>query len=197
MSLSILVVTAGEPYARPFLDELERLAVSLDAELVEHHAPGAGAIEYVLADALERCTRDYVLRIDDDERCSDDMTAWLAAGVYRAAEVWSFPRAHLYPDAESFVTSPPLWPDLQTRLTVRAKAGGRRRLHEGSPYGAGTVARVVLEHHKFLVRSLDERQALLERYEALQPGAGRGWAIFSVPEAFELAIDPYPIPVAA
>jgi len=33
---------------------------------------------------------------------------------------------------------------------------------------------VLIEHHKFLVKSLAERQALAERYEAAHPSAGLG-----------------------
>src|SRR5690606_10758983 len=85
----------------------------------------------------------------------------------------------------SYIVNPPLWPDLQTRLSVKAKSGGRTRVHAGSPFGTGTVAPCVLEHHKFLVRPRGEREALVERYERIERGAGLGYSMFSVPEPYE------------
>ena len=67
---------------------------------------------------------------------------------------------------------------------MKAKAGGRNRVHAGSPFGTGRRAPCAIEHHKFLVRPRDEREALLGRYEQIQPGAGKGFAMFSVPELY-------------
>lgn len=195
--LSILCVSAGADYAVPFVDEMRELALELDAPFVLFDGRGADVIEHVLDDAVRECPNGYVLRLDDDERVSGPMRAWLAAGEYLAADHWSFPRAHLYPDVDHYVTTAPLWPDLQTRLSIRAKSAGRRSVHAGSPWGAGRTAPVVLEHYKFLVRPFSVRVELVEHYERLQAGAGRGFEVFSVPELFDLAIADYPAAVAA
>src|ERR1700752_2044810 len=113
------------------------------------------------------------------------MLSWLASAAYRQADHWAFPRLHLWPDAGQYISNAPLWPDLQTRLSVKAMAGGRHRVHQGSPHGTGRVAWVALEPHKFLCRPYAERQQLLERYEALQTGAGGElFDMFSLPERY-------------
>lgn len=207
--LSILCVTKLGKHAEPFLVDMAALAVEVDAELVIAVDGGGslpayveecssridvqsnGCIESVLDEAIAACGREYVLRLDDDETASVELADWLADHRYRDADHWAFPRMHLWPDWSHYITSPPLWPDVQTRLSVKAKAGGRAQIHQGSPYGTGQIAGPAIEHHKFLVRGLAEREALVEHYESLQPGAGSDhFARFSVPERFELSVAP-------
>lgn len=212
--LSILCVTKLGRHAEPFLRDMERLAVDLDAEFVlgldgadpERLSPprrftsaarqvcvqSAGYIESVLDSMVAECSGEYVLRLDDDEAVSMRMGAWLADRKYRESDHWAFPRMHMWPDEQHYITNPPLWKDLQTRLSVKAKAGGRLKIHDGSPYGTGTVADVAIEHHKFLVRDRDEREKLLEGYKRLLPGAG-AWAAFSVPEQFAAQLQTRPV----
>lgn len=178
--LTVLVVSQYEPHADSFLNDLAVAAEALDARFVEHDGRGAGVIEHVLDDAIATCPNGYILRVDDDERISLEMLGWLATGAYREQEHWAFPRMNLWPDADHFITSHSLWPDYQTRLSVKAKSGGRTGVHDGSPFGTGELAPCAIEHHKFLVRSEAERREILARYEAL--GADRGHAQFSVPE---------------
>jgi hypothetical protein len=199
--LTILCVTKFGFHAGGFIRRLGETASALGAGFVlGADAPlpswladdwtivpleSAGYIESVLDEALAACPDGYVLRMDDDEQISPAMLAWLAAGAYLEAEHWTFPRMHLWPDREHYILNPPLWPDLQTRLSVKAMAGNRHQIHEGSPYGTGNVAAVAIEHHKFLVRPLAEREQLLEHYETLQPGAGGDqFGLFSVPERY-------------
>jgi hypothetical protein len=200
--LSLLTVTRGEPFARPFLTHFQKVAEACDAELViVADGPDAaetvtqwglpislvvesrGYIESVLDAALIACTRDYVLRMDDDETCSPAMIAWLADGGYLTSSHWKFPRPHLWQDTEHFLDHPQLWPDHQTRLSVRSKSGGRRQVHAGSPFGSGRAAPVSIYHHKFLVKTQAERQAIADRYDRVQRGFGTGGMLaFSLPE---------------
>ncbi len=204
MTLSILCITRAEPFALPFLRAMDTLATGLGAELVigadGHDAyrrveelgllanvwavQSDGYLESVLDTVLARCTGDYVLRLDDDERVSPAMMTWLAARRYERADHWAFPRANLWRDAQTYIVNAPLWPDLQTRLSVRSKAGGRTQIHAGSPYGTGEIAPVVLEHHKFLVKPLKEREAIAARYDAIAEGAGTGhtYGPYTLPE---------------
>ncbi|UYN89894.1 MAG: glycosyltransferase family 2 protein [Anaerolineales bacterium] len=215
MTLSLLCVTKGEPHAAEFLADTSVQAAALGAEFVVAHdgdfLAGAdaeiaarlsaipklgansmhylvksnGSIESVLDEAASVCSGDYILRIDDDELISAEMMLWLYSGEYTQSDVWSFPRKHLWRDG--YLTNPPLYPDIQTRLTVKEKAGGRKQVHDGSPFGAGRVANVHILHHKFLVKSYVERKALAARYDSLREGAGTGhWLPFNLPEdAFE------------
>lgn len=209
--LTILCVSRFGAHARPFIEHLADVANTIDAGFVlaaddvlppwgsglfRHAIPveSRGYIESVLDVAVAACPDGYVLRMDDDERISDGMLEWLDACRYHAADHWAFPRMHLWPDERHYITNRPLWPDLQTRLSVKAKAGGRPVIHQGSPHGTGRVAEeIVIEHHKFLVRDRAERERLLEHYERLQPGAGANFAPFSVPERFAAQIQTRPI----
>lgn len=199
--LSILCVTGCGHHSGPFLLHFADLANRLDAQLVlavdnaDEPAELAhnttvypvctdGYIESVLDDAVDACPDGYVLRLDDDEKANPALIDWLERRAYREADHWAFPRMHLWGDEQHYILNPPLWPDLQTRLSVKAMAGGRDRIHVGSPHGTGRVADCAIEHHKFLVRDLPEREALLAKYEALQPGAGANFGPFSVPERY-------------
>lgn len=199
--LSILCVTRAEPHAIPLLRAMRSVAFATGGELVvaadgeeaeatlrrELIGPvipvrSAGFIESVLDEAIAGCSRDYVLRLDDDERCSQAMIRWLADGQYRREPHWKFSRMNLWGDEQHFLVTPHLWPDHQTRLSQRAMAGGRTSIHAGSPFGGGALAPVAILHEKFLVKSLAERREIVARYERLQPGAGVPFAPFSVPE---------------
>ena len=189
MKLSILCVTRAEPRALPFLADMAGLASLLQAELVIGadgvdardtlaEAPyestivpmnASGAIEHVLDDAVASCRGEYILRIDDDERCSPAMVAWLRSGVWQAQDNWSFPRVALWQNVTSVLMHPLFFPDVQTRLSIKAKSGGRAGVHAPSKFGAGRFAPVVLEHHKFLVRTYTERKALRAHYDQLLP----------------------------
>ncbi len=184
--LTILCVTRPSDRTAAFVDALDRESESLGCQFVLWEDKSDwGYLEAVLDEALMSCTDGYVLRVDDDERISPGMHVWLAAGEYRQAQHWAFPRWNLWPDEEHYIENKPLWPDLQTRLSMRRLAGGRVGVHDGSPYGTGRVAPVALEHWKFLVKSREERELLVEHYESLRPGAGNGYAMFSVPERYE------------
>jgi len=201
MNLSILCVTKGEPFAQPYLAQLGAEAGLLGAQLViiqDNGKTGAiepapraiiasvtsrGYIESVLDQALEYCTEDYVLRIDDDEAMSPAMFQWVQSGRFQTADHWKFPRYHLWGDERHYLNQPNLFPDHQTRLSVRELAGHRTSIHAGSPYGGGTTAPVALLHYKFLCKSREERRAIWDRYERLQTGAGLPMKIFSEPEA--------------
>lgn len=207
MTLSILCVTRGDNAAFPFLRELAEDADHMGAEFVLvvdgtstwpmlsflpeagdwqlRRVQSAGYIESVLDEAIGYCDGDYVLRLDDDERISPALLAWLEGRHYEAADHWAFPRANLWGDAESVLVNPPLWPDLQTRLSIKAKAGGRHGVHDGSPFGTGRIAPAVIEHHKYLIKSREVREAQAHGYDALRPGAGTDPAMwpYMVPEA--------------
>lgn len=200
MTLSILCVTKNEPHAAYFLGRMRDLAVDVSAEFCVAVDGGTeeksfvdadrvgfvrseGFIESVLDQALDLCRGRYVLRLDDDEVASEAMVRWISKGLFYATDHWKFPRMHLWPDAESVVMTKHLWPDVQTRLSIREKAGGRKTVHAGSPFGGGEEAPVAIEHHKFLVRSYADRLAIAKQYDAQMLGAGTGGMMpFSLPE---------------
>lgn len=204
--LSILCVTKVEPFAAPFLREMASLSHQLDADLIvgvdgdwrtidrlfalkldgRHNlavpVASQGYIESVHDSLLPYCRTKYVLRLDDDERASPTMVRWLANGEYLAESHWKFPRAHLWINDQRYIVNSPLWPDHQTRLSLRELAGGRNAIHCGSPHGGGAEAPCCIEHHKFLIKSKEERLAIVRRYDSISPGAGSCMLAFSVPE---------------
>ena len=197
MNLSILCITEGRDYGKPFIAEMAKVAENIGCEfvLIEDGSDvhSAGHIESVLDEAISRCSGEYILRLDDDESLHPDAVGWLRAKGYRVADHWALQRQNLWPDAEHFIANKPLWPDLQTRLSVKAKSGHRSEVHAGSPYGTGRVAPYPILHHKFLVRSREEREALVQRYENIAAGAGSQYVMFSLPERYEEVLQCRPV----
>jgi predicted O-methyltransferase YrrM len=212
--LTLLCVTKSEDYSTPFLEHFRDVAKTLDAKYMfaiddaEAYNRGRqikspdglwvpvkshGFIESVLDEALSYCDSRYIFRIDDDEKFSPSLIEWLKTGAYTAADHWKFPRVHLWGDTEHFINAAPLYPDHQTRLSIREKSGGRTTVHAGSPYGGGQLCPHPIEHHKFLVKSRVDRMGIAMQYEVIQPGAGSGsMHAFNTPE------DVYePIPIEA
>lgn len=214
--LTILCVTKGEPYADAFLKHLIEVAEVLDAKYViavddNYNAltsnlqvdrgrwlsvRSTGIIESVLQQAVDACDPGYIFRIDDDEKFSPSLIEWLKSGAYRASDHWKFPRVHLWGDTEHFINANPLYPDHQTRLSTKEKSGGRHTVHAGSPFGGGTLCPHPIEHHKFLVKSRDERLEIASRYDAIAYGAGSGGMLaFNDPESYYcgwLPLEAYP-----
>jgi hypothetical protein len=198
--LSVLCVTKAEPFAWSFLRDHEQLARYLGAEFVLASdgyrdlarmfplarvllVESKGYIESVLDQAVHVCSGDFILRLDDDESCSGSLVQWLSDKAYLHADHWKFPRMHLWPDEQHYITNMPLWPDHQTRLSVRAKSGGRHTIHAGSPFGGGEECPYPIRHHKFIVKTPAQRRAIAARYDAVGPGLGTGAMLpFNVPE---------------
>ncbi len=198
--LTILTISQNQPYAQPFLRAHSKLARDLDATRVllidGKDVPSCeGLMESQLDHAISLTRTQYILEISDDEQPSPAMIEWLAARAYQEHDLWCFPLACLYPDRHHYISSEPLWPDYQTRLSTREKAGGRHRVHAGSPHGRGQIAPCALEHHKYIARTRQQREATLARYEEL--GAGDYFRIFSLPEDFDVETKPYEPMMAA
>ncbi len=142
-----------------------------------------GYIESSLDSALAYCDGDYVLRIDDDEYMSFAMIRWLASTHWLAHDHWEFPRAHMWNHCKSVLMTPQLFPDYQTRLSIKSKAGGRFGVHAGSPFGGGERAPAVIEHHKFVIKDYEARRQIAAVYDNYSPGYGTGnMKPFSLPE---------------
>jgi len=207
MKLTILCVTSiDHGQALNFIRRLFDQAATLRAQLVvaadgDHaynactvlwpqqtvrvHNPGDPSLERLIDQALPSCSGDYVLRIDDDEWISPNMFAWLKSGTYLNQDHWSFTRVYWWKRRGLLIRTSELFPDVQTRLSTREKSGGRLQLHAGSPFGWGIMAppEVVIEHHKFLVKTYAERVVIADRYERFHPGFGRGRMLgYTLPE---------------
>jgi hypothetical protein len=206
MKLSILTVTRFERHTPRFLRHFRAVADILGAEFVvgcdrcEPAECGAdiyvpvetrGMIEHALIEAHDACSGEYVLRLDDDETLS-------AAAIFAVADwsrldsdekVYAFPRANLWGDEKHAIVSGSLFPDLQTRLMPRGREN-RTRLHQAIDTSS-TIPGMIL-HHKFLVKTREEREEIAIRYEEIDPGGGSGHYLqFSVPEScFDIEVQP-------
>jgi len=204
--LSILTITKAEPHVGFFLRQMQQLAIAANAEFViagdgtdainklkrggfgdENvlvSVRSNGTLESVLDSAVRCCSGKYILRIDDDECVSPEMFRWVVNQNFTESDHWKFCRAHLWHVPSLYITNAPLWPDHQTRLSIRKKSGGRPILHSSSPFGGGKLAPVLLEHWKFIVKSRVERQIIATQNDKFGPGYGTGGMLaFNVPEA--------------
>jgi len=141
--------------------------------------------------AVNSCTGDYLLRLDDDEVVSDALEDWLYVRGYESGELYSFPRVYMIRDKQHVLMNEGMYPDLQTRLGKREKMLGINHIHAGNPNGPGQVIPFAIEHHKLLVKSYEQRKAIADRYEAIRPGAGSlpEYARYNLPEMFYMHYD--------
>ena len=169
--ISILCVSDCKERAQPFIADMSELAERLGAEFLLARdgieVKSAGYIESVLDEAIALTKGDWILRLDDDERVSKAMERWLMRECYLRSDHWSFPRVHFWRDTKTVITDRYYWPDVQTRFSKRAKAGGVTKIHQPSPYGGGLIAPVCIEHHVYLVKTYEERLATSIRYQQI------------------------------
>lgn len=206
MTLSILAFTKGDAFAARFLSQFRALANDLSSEFViagdgtrgmalaQQYADRAIPVETIgiqeshIAIVAGECRGDWILKLDDDESLSPAMRDWLQAREWERGEEkgFGFPYAWLWGDARHFITTPPFWTDAHVRLLKKeiAQTWGTG-MHAGNPMTARTIP-VAHLHHKFLVKSLDERKEVARRYDALLDGAGTGehFGKFTLPEIF-------------
>lgn len=191
MSISVLVVTRGEPHTPRFLAHAGHVAQFLGAEFVlgcdrcEVHMPSVKVvqldasacpmIEAVLEQAVDACDGDWILRLDDDETVSWAMLGYLLSCDHTRYEAIGFPRANLWGDEAHLLVDSEFWPDVQMRFSKRQYAV-RRTLHEG-PAKCDAIAPAMILHHNLLVRGREGRREVARRYCEIQgvPMQDRYW----------------------
>lgn len=206
MSLSILVFTEGLDFAARFLADFRDLARTLGAEYViaGDHARGynmarlyadvplqvetRGLQEHKIAEAAIQCRGDWVLKLDDDETCSQAMRTFLAGYDWQTAgpQAYSFPYAWLWGDEAHFITSPPFWVDPHARLMRKPlMLDWPTGVHQNNPH-SGPIIPASLCHHKFLVKGIEARREVARRYDGFMAGAGTGqhYGKFTLPEVY-------------
>jgi hypothetical protein len=199
-TLSLLCVSKCEPHTPRFFRHYRAVADLLGIPWVlacdrcePPAAPAADTvilveakttIEDVLAGVHAQCETDWVLRLDDDETLTSATLPWLVRFLRSdttGMNAVAFPRANLWGDEATMLVEDHMWPDTQCRL-IRRDAETRDRLHQGLP--ADRVSPGVILHHKFLVKSRQQREEIARLYETNGTGLGLGehYVRYSLPE---------------
>ena len=202
-NLSIICMTKGDDSRAGLLLWMAETAEGLGAEMVlgvegEGKAPDffglpvkvfpiqtKGYVEGALNQLASHAHGKWVLRLDDDESISPAMFDWLQKRKYLDCPAWAFPTAALWGDEEHFITTPPLWPDTHVRLTSWHMSMDWPDEPHGKPkwVSQAKVAPVAIRHHKYLVKSRDERLEIAKGYETKLRGGGLGRRLaFNLPE---------------
>jgi hypothetical protein len=123
------------------------------------------------------CESDWVFVIDYDEQLSPEWhhDAWRQ--ILNTTELTHFwcPRRWVVPGGR-YITSSPLWPDVQLRLLRNGIAGTAfpTKLHDliYVPGRPGLFQHLGLYHHTLSLWSRAAREEKVRSYEALRPGGG-------------------------
>lgn len=200
--LSIVCITRGQPHAEHFISLMRDASTAINAEFVigadgyeafvlaqdysDVTIPvmSSGYIESVLNQVLLSANGIWVLRLDDDEEISPALFDFLRNRSYLTSSLWRIPTMALYQDTSHYISNPPLFPDAHLRLTTwKYRGGWDDEVHAPSPHQTDAIAPAAILHHKYLLKTLEERQATADRYENITTGAGRGiHAPFTIPE---------------
>jgi hypothetical protein len=123
------------------------------------------------------CGSDWVLVVDYDEQISPDWHHDTWRRLLQTTECTHFwcPRRWVVPGAR-YVTSAPLWPDLQLRVIRNGVPGTAfpDKLHDliQVPGPGGLLQHLGLYHHNLTLWSRAAREEKVRQYEALRPGGG-------------------------
>lgn len=194
-------MTRGEGHARRFLESMGGYASKIGCSFViafdrcEHKDYGQqrsvdvdcsrrGIVEDALVMAHEECGTDWIFRLDDDESIDDRAVSWLGRFMKYPEDgkrSFGMSRLNLFGSENRYIVEEGLYPDYQTRL-LRSDINAPSEIHE-SPPADYTVDWPIL-HHKFLVKTYEQRRKTAEKYDSTRKGAGFGdWFLrFSLPE---------------
>jgi hypothetical protein len=152
------------------LEALEACAELADRRMTfDYAAPPCRNIGWL----QHQCSGDWLLRFDDDEipsRALLDALPELVAD--RRPTHYGLSRRWLFPDASTYVLSPPWQPDYQLRL-VRNVPGIWRftgEMHDGAiVLGERRLVDLPIYHLDLLLLDVDARRRKAEKYERLRP----------------------------
>jgi len=144
------------------------------------------------------CGSDWVLVVDYDEQISPDWhhDTWRRLLETTASTHFWCPRPWVVPGGR-YVTSAPLWPDLQLRVIRNGVPGTAfpDKLHDliHVPGPGGLLQHLGLYHHNLTIWSRAAREEKVRQYEALRSGGGlRRYYLY---EDFSYRMAPLPDPV--
>jgi hypothetical protein len=141
------------------------------------------------------CESDWVLIVDYDEQLSPEWQhdAWRQLLQTTTCTHFWCPRRWVVPGGR-YVTSWPLWPDVQLRLLRNGIEGTAfpTRLHDliHVPGPAGLLQHLGLHHHNLCLWPRAAREEKVRQYEELRPGGGL--RRFYLYEDFSYRTEPIP-----
>lgn len=200
--ISVGVVTKGEKFADRLIGKLHQLTYNYGWQLVicgdgdkgfqlakkyadNYDRIDAGYFEKGWNTVLSLVKHQWVLQIDDDEEISPAMEKWLCKGEWQhlGKDGFAFPCAWTFGDKQHYLMNDPVGHDSHIRL-LKKQYSGREELPHSVPQRCRVaMTPYMILHHKFLVRSLEDRVATARKYEAMGEGLGFGKRLaYNVPE---------------
>jgi hypothetical protein len=169
----------------PLREIADEVVIAADARVDE-----AGLAEYAaVADSLLRvevtyperslawmhalCSGDWIFRIDADEVASPELVASLPELIAdRDVRQYWLPRRWLHPDANSWLSEIPWWPDYQLRLYRNdcfLRFSGMQHTPATSQ-APDSYLELPLYHLDLLINSVKKREAKAAFYDSVRPG---------------------------
>jgi hypothetical protein len=140
-----------------------------------HLVQTAGYIERSLMEMASLCSKEFILRIDDDEALGGD---WDREPIHWTAgfnDVTHFfvPRRWIAPPGDRFIADPPWFPDLQMRLFRNDPSliTWPVEIHDMTTVKGRGLIRTDrwIDHYDLLIRSREEREEKCRRYRTVRP----------------------------
>jgi hypothetical protein len=162
----VLILDNGTP---DIMEKFKNYATTIVA------LPGKGSLEAYSKDILNYCTKEWILRVDDDETLSREFTRDVIQYYISDRYVTSYwiPR-RWYVNETEFLINKPWYPDYQLRLfrNLPAIITLPSKIHEPLKVlgNAANINEIHLNHFDLTIASREEREQKVARYEALNPG---------------------------
>lgn len=134
---------------------------------------------------IELASHDWILQLDDDEELSPALEDWLVRGDWQQQpyDGFVFPTAWLFGDEQHYLTNYPVGGDSHTRLLKKEYSAREAVPHSVPQAYRRAIVPYLLYHHKFLVRTIEQRVATARKYELLMENGGFGKRMaYNVPE---------------
>jgi hypothetical protein len=193
VSAAVLTKNGGSRLAR-CLESVQRsrfadeIVVCVDADTTDdsfriaqrftplvHVVATAGYFESALEKMISFCSKEFVLRLDDDECLDgnwDKESFQMLASANKFTKVWT-PRRWIVPPGDSFIDSNPWFPNLELRLFANDpdKLTWPTRVHDQ----IGVMGRSLvffdrwINHYSFVDRPRGERRRRCDKYRELNP----------------------------
>ena len=204
--ISLVVVTRdSERYIEPLFVQAESYADEIVVLVDEDSTDDTYGLCAKYADTIERvklpgfpepilpyayslCKQPYILRMDDDELLGERFVKNRDPILRIGADGYWFPRYQIIgKERDHYLSGEPWYPDYQLRLFKNGKVTAATDIH-CTPVikGRTEMLNTHIFHYKYVLKSREEREAMVRRYDAVRMGAGSGepYHPHQIPEAY-------------